>query len=394
MYTWTLAQGSAEDGLSKYLDDRYEMWFKLMKWPSYGPYWKAVAADQWFDKVTKVVPTMHVHGLWDQEDIYGSPAVYKALERFDSSNNLNFFVAGPWYHGQHWNDGRQLGNITFGVNTSDQFRKNILSPFLRHFLLDEKVELPAPVNVFETGTNQWRSFDQWPPKGKTIRLYLQPNSVLDFNPPKDGMAFTEFVSDPEKPVPFAPRPNWSYNYDEPTTLAKWQRWLVEDQRFVDGRPDVVTWISEPLKEPLTIRGPVLVHLIAETTGTDADWVVKLIDEYPAIDADPEMSGYELMISADIFRGRYRQSYENPTAIAADQPLEYTMHLPHVDHTIRPGHRLMVQIQSTWFPLYDRNPQTFVESIMSAPAEAYQKQQHRIYHDSENSTYLEFNIDTP
>jgi putative CocE/NonD family hydrolase len=168
-------------------------------------------------------------------------------------------------------------------------------------------------------------------------------------------------------------------------LAKWRRWLVEDQRFVDGRPDVVTWISEPLKEPLTIRGPVLVNLIAETTGTDADWVVKLIDEYPAIDADPEMSGYELMISADIFRGRYRQSYENPIAIAADQPLEYTMHLPHVDHTIRPGHRLMVQIQSTWFPLYDRNPQTFVESIMSAPAEAYRKQQHRMYHDSENPT---------
>jgi putative CocE/NonD family hydrolase len=258
--------------------------------------------------------------------------------------------------------------------------------------LDEGTELPAPVCVFETGTNRWRSFDQWPPAGKVVRLYLQPHNRLTFTPPVDGPTTTEFISDPEKPIPYAPRPNFSPDYDNPVALAKWRRWLVEDQRFVDGRPDVATWVSEVLSEPITIRGPIVAYLIAETTGTDADWVVKLIDVYPEDDTDVEMSGYQLMISADIFRGRYRESFEEPHPIIADKALPYTMQLPHVNHTITTGHRLMVQIQSTWFPLYDRNPQTYVESIMSAPEDAYRKQQHRIHHSPEKATYLEFNID--
>jgi putative CocE/NonD family hydrolase len=392
MYTWTLERGSAINGISPYLDDRHEMWSKLMRWPGYGPYWQDVAADQWFNTVSRFVPTMHVHGFWDQEDIYGAPAVYEALEKYDSLNNLNFFVAGPWYHGQHWDDGSNLGHIKFEANTSKQFREDVLSPFLRHYLLDEGTELPAPVCVFETGTNRWRSFDQWPPAGKVVRLYLQPHNRLTFTPPVDGPTTTEFISDPEKPIPYAPRPNFSPDYDNPVALAKWRRWLVEDQRFVDGRPDVATWVSEVLSEPITIRGPIVAYLIAETTGTDADWVVKLIDVYPEDDTDVEMSGYQLMISADIFRGRYRESFEEPHPIIADKALPYTMQLPHVNHTITTGHRLMVQIQSTWFPLYDRNPQTYVESIMSAPEDAYRKQQHRIHHSPEKATYLEFNID--
>jgi len=392
MYTWTLEQGSAEAGLSKFLDDRHEMWSKLMQYPSYGPYWKDVAADNWFDNLEKLVPTLHVHGLWDQEDIYGSPAVYQALEKYDSENNKNFFVAGPWYHGQHWDDGSKLGDIHFDANTSKQFRNTILLPFLRYHLLEETVVLPAPVTVFETGTNQWHMFDQWPPPGNTVRLYLQPNNMTGFAPPEKGPSFTEYTSDPGKPVPYAPRPNWSINYENPVSLARWQRWLVEDQRFVDGRPDVVTWISGPLTDPITIRGPVVAHLMAETTGTDADWVVKLIDVYPEDDSKIEMSGYQLMISADIFRGRYREDYEEPKLINANKPLLYTIPLPQVNHTVKPGHRLMVQIQSSWFPLYDRNPQTYVETIMNAPADAYQKQKHRIYHSPDYSTYLEFTID--
>ena len=211
--------------------------------------------------------------------------------------------------------------------------------------------------------------------------------------PAEGSGGTGFVSDPAHPVPYAPRPNWGLGYDNPAVNAKWRRWLVEDQRFVEGRPDVATWVSEPLDHPMTIRGAVTAHLFAETTGTDADWVVKLIDVYPDDAIKFEMSGYQLMISGDIFRGRYREDITEAKPIAANEVLEYTLPLPHVNHTILPGHRLMVQIQSTWFPLYDRNPQTFVSSIMSAPDAAYQKQRHRVHHSAEHATYIEFRVDT-
>jgi hypothetical protein len=194
-------------------------------------------------------------------------------------------------------------------------------------------------------------------------------------------------------VPYAPRPNWAGDYDNPPALAKWQHWLVEDQRFADGRPDVATWVSEPLDHPMTIRGAVTAHLFAETTGTDADWVVKLIDVFPDDAPDFVMSGYQLMVSGDIFRGRYRENFDEAKPIGADEVLEYTIPLPQVNHTFQPGHRLMIQIQSTWFPLYDRNPQTFVPSIMSAPASAYEVQRHRIHHSSEHATNLEFRMDT-
>ncbi len=391
-YTWSLKQGAVGSSLSKYLDERHEMWARLMEFPAYGPYWKNVAADQWFDAPSRIVPTLHVHGFWDQEDIYGSPAIYGVLEKFDTSNKLNFFAAGPWYHGQHWSDGSNLGDLNFDENTAKHFREDVLAPFLHYFLQEEDTDLPAPVTVFETGTNRWRTFDQWPPKSSTAQLYLQPDKGLAFTPPVIDQASTEFVSDPEKPVPYAPRPNWAIDYDNPSSIAKWQRWLVEDQRFVDGRPDVVSWISDPLTEALTIRGSVIAHLFAETTGTDADWVVKLIDVYPDDDPQLEMSGYELMISADIFRGRYRENYEKPGPLVADKALLYRIPMPQVNHTFKPGHRLMVQIQSTWFPLYDRNPQTYVESIMTAPIDTYRKQQHRIHHNSKYATYLEFNVD--
>jgi putative CocE/NonD family hydrolase len=392
MYTWLLGKGSAAEGIGALLDDRHEMWSRIIENPSYGPYWQDVAADQWFDQPSRLVPTLHVHSFWDQEDIYGSPAVYAALEKHDSNNDMNFFVAGPWRHGQHFSDGSRLGDINFDQDTAKRYREDILRPFLRRYLHGEDdIEIP-PVSVFESGENRWRTFDKWPPEGVTARLYLQEDGGLAFSEPTAASEGTEFSSDPDSPVPFAPRPNWPVESDIPGASDKWRQWLVEDQRFVDGRPDVVTWVSDPLDEAVTIRGAVSAHVFAETTGTDADWVVKLIDVYPD-DADGGvMSGYQLMISGDIFRGRYREDINEAKPIAANEVLEYTMPLPHVNHTLLPGHRLMIQIQSSWFPLYDRNPQTFVPSIMFAPDTAYQEQQHRIHHGSANATYIEFRVD--
>jgi putative CocE/NonD family hydrolase len=385
--------GALGTALSDRLDERHEMWARIVENPAYGPVWQTIAADQWFDAPSRLVPTLHVHGLWDQEDIYGSPAVYAAIEKHDRKNDTNYFVAGPWYHGQHFATGDHLGDIRFDESTSIRFRQDVLKPFLRRYLHDDEDVQIAPVTVFETGENRWREFDSWPPKGDTVRLYLHPAGGLDFAPPSATSSATEYVSDPAKPVPFAPRPNWAVNYDRDETVDAWRRWLVEDQRFVDGRPDVVTWVSEPLEEPLTIRGGVTAHLFAETTGTDADWVVKVIDVFPDPAPDIAKSGYQFMVSGDIFRGRYRENYENPTPIQPDNVFEYTIPLPHANHTFKAGHRLMIQIQSSWFPLYDRNPQTYVDSIMFAPAGAYEAQRHRIHHDDQNATYIEFRIDS-
>lgn len=387
MYSWVLPLGALGPALGGRLDERHEMWDTLMKYPAYGPYWRELAADQWFGSPSRLVPALHVHGLWDQEDIYGSPAVYAAMEQYDTANQLNFFAAGPWFHGQHFGNGSSLGDLQFGENTSARFREEVLTRFLRHFLHDSRTDLPAPVTVFETGSNRWRSFDRWPPPGDEISVYLQNDGTVAFSPPAEKEGFTGYISDPDHPVPYEPRPIWEINYHNPPAIAAWRRWLVEDQRFVDGRPDVATWVSEPLTEPLTVRGPVLARLFAETTGSDADWVVKLIDVYADIEEEYEMSGYELMISGDIFRGRYRENIEQPQPIEPDAVLYYHIPLPQVNHTFLPGHRIMVQVQSTWFPLYDRNPQTWVPSIMTAPDSAYRAQRHRIHHSAPYPTSI-------
>jgi putative CocE/NonD family hydrolase len=393
LYAWMLQQGAAAN-LGRRLDERHEMWTHLMAYPSYGAYWKDCAADRWFEAPTRRVPTLHVHGLWDQEDIYGSPAAYAALEAHDRANDANFFVAGPWYHGQHFADGSRLGKLEFHEDTARRFREEVLAPFLARFLKGESAPPPSPVTAFETGSNRWRRFERWPPPSvETRRLYLQPGGRLAFTPPTGAAGeATEYVSDPAKPVPHSPRPQWSFDYDNPPVIAAWRRWLTEDQRFVDGRPDVATWASDPLAAPVTVQGPVLARLFAETTGSDADWVVKLIDAYPDDSSEGlEMSGYQLMASADIFRGRYRESLEEPRPIAPGQALEYRVPLPVVSHTFRPGHRLMVQVQSSWFPLYDRNPQSFVPSIMTAPPESYRAARQRVHHSAAHATHLELPV---
>jgi uncharacterized protein len=346
-------------------------WQKLVEHPGYDAFWRDQAVDRILASQPLDVPLMLVHSLWDQEDIYGDIAVYKAIEPKDVSNDKVFLVIGPWHHGQEIEDGSSLGALKFGSDTGLYFRREILRPFLDHFLKDDAPRMEvSPVTAFETGTNAWRRLTAWPSgcaSGCTPRptpLYLKAGLGASFEAPTArDTAFDEYVADPVKPVPFRARPIQPVGYDNGLT---WPQWLVDDQREASGRPDVVAFTSAALTAPVKISSQPLANLIASTSGTDADWVVKLIDVYPdEVAGQPAMGGYQLMVSADIFRGRYRESLEMAKAIAADTPLLYRFALPTANHVFLPGHRVMVQIQSSWFPLYDRNPQTFVRNIFFA-----------------------------
>jgi hypothetical protein len=306
---------------------------------------------------------------------------------------------GPWHHGQEIDDGSSLGVLKFNSDTALYFRREILRPFLDQYLKDgaPKADLP-PVVAFETGTNLWRRLPAWPSgcaSGCTLRpapFYLGPKSTAGFTAPAAGdEGFDEYVSDPAKPVPFRPRPIQPVGYDRGLT---WSNWLVDDQREASGRPDVLTYVSDVLHTPLKISGQPMTNLIASTTGTDADWVVKLIDVYPdEVAGQPALGGYQLMVSADIFRGRYRESFEHPQAIVANRAVPFRFALPAANHVFLTGHRLMVQIQSSWFPLYDRNPQTFVPSIFRATAADYKKATQRIYRSPGQASFIELPVVT-
>jgi putative CocE/NonD family hydrolase len=369
-------------------------WRKLLKHPCYDDFWRNQAVDKVLAKRPLKIPVMLVHSLWDQEDIYGAPAVYKAIEPKDKANDKVFLVMGPWHHGQMIEDGSSLGAVKFGSDTALYFRQKILRPFLDQYLKDgaPKADI-APVTAFETGTNAWRRFSAWPPKAKGDKtfpskpLYLRAGLKLSFEAPARGDAeFEEYISDPAKPVPFRARPIQPMGYGEGNT---WSQWLVDDQREASGRTDVVVFLSNTLTTPVKISGEPVANLVASTSGTDADWVVKLIDVYPdEVAGDRVMGGYQLMIAADIFRGRYRESLDTARPIAANKPLLYRFPLPTANHVFRPGHRIMVQVQSSWFPLYDRNPQTFVPSIFWAKPGDFQKARQRIYHAPGHSSFVE------
>ncbi len=371
-------------------------WRKLLEHPAYDAFWRDQAVDKVLAALPLTVPVMLVHGLWDQEDIYGAPAVYRAIESKDTDNDRVFLVMGPWYHGQQIRDGNSLGALRFGSDTSQYFRQHILRPFLDQYLRDGAPRADvAPVTAFETGTNVWRRLPAWPAgcaTGCTVTpapLYLRAGLSVAFDPPRPGdAAFAEYVSDPAKPVPYRARPNRPISAPDST----WRQWLVDDQREASGRPDVVAFVSDVLTAPLKISGQPAVHLVASTSGTDSDWVVKLIDVYPdEVAADPGMGGYQLMVSADIFRGRYRESLDTPRAITPDLALTYTFALPTANHVFRPGHRMMVQVQSSWFPLYDRNPQTFVPNIFWAKPEDYRKAVQRIFHAPGRASFVELPV---
>ncbi|MFZ0880813.1 MAG: CocE/NonD family hydrolase [Candidatus Acidiferrales bacterium] len=374
-------------------------WRKVLEHPSYDAFWRDQAVDRILADQPLKVPVMLVDSLWDQEDIYGAIAVYKAIKPKDTDNDKVFLVIGPWHHGQEIEDASSLGPVRFNADTGLQFRREILRPFLDHYLKDDAPKSGvSPVTAFETGTNTWRHLQSWPAgcdsgcKIQPTPLYLAAGLKTSFTAPKPGDAtFDEYVSDPAKPVPYRARPIQPMGYGDGMT---WSLWLVDDQREASGRPDVLAYESDVLTAPVKISGQPIANLIASTSGTDSDWVVKVIDVYPdEVAGQAAMGGYQLMISADIFRGRYRESFETPKAIAADKPLLYRFTMPTANHVFLPGHRIMVQIQSSWFPLYDRNPQTFVPNIFWAKPADFRRAIQRIYHAPDQNSFVELPVVT-
>jgi len=389
-YTNYLQIGSAGDFARYGGCDQLPFWKLVEAHPAYDAFWQEQALDKIMASVPLKVPTMWLQGLWDQEDMWGGIHAYAAVEPKDTNNDKNYLVMGPWRHSGVNYTGFSLGPLMWDGDTALQFRRDVLLPFFNQYLMDgaPKADTP-PVFIYNTGENHWDRFKSWPlscDKGCANRsrpLYLGVNGALSFEAPAaDASQYDEYVSDPANPVPYRPRPVVDEDSDA------WKRWLVEDQRFVDDRTDVLTYVTPPLKAPLRVSGAPEVNLYASTSGSDSDWVVKLIDVYPGVvPSQTAMGGYELSISLDIFRGRYRTSFEHAEAIAPNQPLLYRFGLPTVNHVFLPGHRIMVQVQSSLFPLYDRNPQKFVPNIFNAKPVDYQKATERVWHTPGNASFI-------
>ena len=389
-YTDYLDAGSAEGFAKTQGADQLPFWHVVEDHPAYDGYWQSQALDKLIAQKPLTVPTMWEQGLWDQEDMWGAIHSYRALKARGTPDSMNHLVMGPWFHSQINREGRQLGTLTWATDTAAQWRREVLLPFFNQYLKPGSPVASTPnAWIYNTGADHWDKPTTFPAsceQGCPVParpLYLTAGGGLSFEAPVDKSAkFDEYVSDPRKPVPYRPRPIVA------SDSTGWRTWLVTDQRFVDGRPDVLTYETEPLKEPMKLSGEPTVHLVASTSGTDSDWVVKLIDVQPDRTAPPvEMSGYELPIATDIFRGRYRTSFEHPSAIKANEPLPYVFGLPMVNHTFQPGHRIMVQVQSTLFPLYDRNPQKFVPNIFEAQPADYQKATQRVWHEAGEASFI-------
>ena len=384
-FDWYLALGSLANVNARHLHGKIPTWNDFVAHPDYDDFWKRQTMIPHIRDVK--VPTLSVAGWWDQEDFYGPIRIYDALERHDASRR-NFLVVGPWRHGGWGGDaGDRLGPIPFDSSTGKYFRDRIQAPWFAHFLKDKgPLDLPEAL-TFEAGTNRWQRWDAWPPRSNTTeqRAYFSADRTLSFTPPADAAAFDQYVSDPAFPVPYRHRPI------QPTYFpggSKWATWLVEDQRFVGGRADVLTWTTPPLDTNVTIAGEVVAHLFAATTGTDADWVVKLIDVYPEqYPRNWDLAGYQLMVSNEVFRGRYRRSFEKPEPIAPNEVVEYPFSLHTQNYTFLKGHRVMVQVQSTWFPIIDRNPQTFVPNIFEAKPADFRPATHRIYRSAPHPSHV-------
>src|SRR6266567_3899262 len=393
-YAWYLALGPLSNIDARYLHGSIPFWTEVVTHPDYDPFWKKEA---WISQLhASTVPNLNVAGFWDQEDPWGPWQIFRHAAEHDP-DRTNFMVAGPWFHGEwHTPKGDSIGLIALGGHeTAREFRETIEAPFFRYYLHGAGEKPAWRASTFQSGANRWRTYAAWPPpEAKPTSLYLHADGTLSFDRPAPspsptrGAAYREYVSDPAHPVPYRRRPI------SPTYPGgDWRTWEVQDQRFVDGRPDVLTFVSAPLEHDLTITGEVAADLFASTSGSDADFVVKLIDVYPENaqpnrwdpDAGPapgeyarSMNGYELPIAMEVRRGRYNQSFEQPRALPANKPVEWRIPLRDHDHVFLKGHRLMVQVQSTWFPLIDRNPQKFVPSIYRATAADYVKATHRVY----------------
>jgi len=381
MYDHFMRAGSAGAAASQHGLDQIGFWQKIKAHPAYDAFWQAQAMDRVLAKDGISVPTMLVHSLWDQEDIYGAPAVWRALKPLDKDGKL-FLSMGPWFHGQEIERADALGPVRWDSDTGKWWRMHVLAPFLSHYLYDTPMEV-STVTAFQSGANQWQHLPGWPTARADTRLYLTADRSLGFAPGATT-AGIDYLSDPASPVTYMPRPNLAVGYDN----NPWPTWLASDQRVVSARPDVLTFTGPVLDQPVTIAGQPLVHLVAATTGSDADWVVKLIDVYPdEVPGDKAMGGYQLAVGMDIFRGRYRQDLARAQPITPNVPLAYDFALPPANHVFLPGHRIMVQIQSSWFPLYDRNPQTFAPSITDAKPGDFVKATQTISVGGAEGTYI-------
>ncbi|WCT75433.1 CocE/NonD family hydrolase [Sphingomonas naphthae] len=374
-YDVMLKGGSTGDVAKSLGLDQLPLWRRTSQHPAYDDYWQGQALDKLLAKNPSNVPTIWLQGIWDQEDMWGAIHSWSELKAAGKLAN-NHLVMGPWRHSGVNYDGTTLGPLKFEGDTALQFRRDVLKPFFDQYLKDAAPAAETPqVFIYNTGENHWDRFKDWPLAcdsgcaSPMTPMYLAPGAGLSFSKPAAGT--DKYVSDPAKPVPYLPRP---VRFSEG---ERWRTWLLTDQRFADGRPDVLTYVTEPLKEPLRISGAPVAELHAATTGTDADWVVKVIDVYPQMPSNPSMDGYEFPVSLAIFRGRYRDSFSKPTAIPAGKPQTYKFALPTANHVFQPGHRVMIQIQSTLFPLYDRNPQTFVPNIFFAKPGDYKAQTHSV-----------------
>jgi putative CocE/NonD family hydrolase len=381
-YEWYLNLGALSNANEKYFHNKLPTWNDFVNHPDYDAFWKRQAFAPWLNRVT--VPTLNVAGWWDQEDFYGPLKIYELLEKHDSANK-NFLVVGPWNHGG-WSrgEGTKLGRIEFGSATAAYYRKEVLARFFAYHLKGKGASDQPEALTFRTGANEWVRHDSWPPKRnvEARRLYLQAGGKLSFDPPPatGAEAYDSYVSDPANPVPYRPRPI--------DVRSGWTTWLVEDQRFVDHRPDVLSWATDPLTDDVVVSGKVIANLFASTTGTDSDWIVKLIDVYPErYKPDPKMSGYQLMIAGDVLRGRYRNSFEKPEPIVANSVARYEIGFPANDHVFLKGHRIMVQVQSTWFPVIDRNPQRFVPNIFLAKETDFTSATQKVFRSGKNASYI-------
>jgi putative CocE/NonD family hydrolase len=387
-YRFFLELGPISNVDQLYFLNQIPTWNEYMEHGDYDEYWKEQNVLQYLNDIKH--PILNVAGWFDAEDFYGPMSIYYTIEE-KNPGNKSILVVGPWLHGG-WAgmDGDALGNIRFETKTGEYYREKIELPFFLHYLKDKgELNLPEAL-VFETGTNQWRSYDQWPPKKTQEKnLYFHPGGKLSFSPPAQNIedVYDSYISDPNKPVPFSSE----------TRTSQGHLWMVEDQRFAASRPDVLVYETDVLGEDITIAGPIIADLFVSTTGTDADWVVKLIDVYPgdALDFRPNPCGvrmghFQMLVGADVFRGKYRKSYERPEPFVPDEVAEIKYDLRDKCHTFKKGHRIMVQVQSTWFPVIDRNPQKFVD-IYHAKESDFQKATHRIYRSSEHSSHLKLRI---
>jgi len=390
-FEWYLGLGPLSNANKLYFHGTLPTWNDFVAHPNYDAFWQKQAFAPYFKDLTLTVPNLNVAGWWDQEDFFGPMKVYELLEKNDTKHN-NFVAVGPWNHGG-WarSDGTKLGNVDFGTNTSAYFRERIQAPWFAYWLKDKGTQPLKAAMTFETGANKWRTWDAWPPReGVSARkLYFRGDGKLSFEAPGEKReAFDSYISDPANPVPYRTRPV-EETYSEG---SRWYTWLLEDQRFVQQRPDTLSWATEPLTDDVTVAGDIVAHLFASTTGTDSDWIVKFIDVYPErFEPDHKMGGYELIISDEVFRGRFRKSFEKPEAIVAGEVTPFTIDLHTNDHVFLKGHRIMVQVQSTWFPVIDRNPQKFVPNIFEATAEDYQKATQKIWRTAEYPSNVELPV---